>query len=316
MSEIKTKVDNSTIDKFFERHDQASRESLQEIGHGEISQAYFFEEQGATKVLRINAHTDKGFKKDQYAYENFSGPNIPIPKIEEIGEISEGVYYAVSEKSPGKTLVTMSHEEYLQIVPSLMQTLDEIHHLQPIGEGFGSIQPDGNAPHATWKDFLKHHRPEGDWLEKLKTIDFFDADLIQAGWHKAEQMHKYLPDNVRQVIHSDYGFDNALGEGNQITGVIDWNDCKYGDPLVDVARLDLWQSMYGPERQINFAELFKQRYTADNRLPENYDERILCYKIISCVGGMTFFAEANLPVKYAATQTVLQNLLTQANQVT
>jgi len=316
MSEIKTKVDDSTIDKFFERHDQASRESLQEIGHGEISQAYFFEEQGTTKVLRINQHTDNGFKKDQFAYEHFSGPNIPIPKIEEIGELSEGLYYAVSEKSPGKTLVTMSQEEYTQIVPAIIQTLDDIHHLQPAGEGFGSIQTDGSAPYTTWKDFLKHHRPEGDWLQKLQNIDFFDTDIVQSSWDKVEQMHQYLPDNVRQVIHCDYGFDNALGEGDKITGVIDWNDSKYGDPLYDVARLDLFQSMVKPQWNINFTEQFKQLYIKENRLPENFDERILCYKITTCLGSMAFYAESNQPNKYSATATILQNLLTQANQLT
>jgi aminoglycoside phosphotransferase (APT) family kinase protein len=47
------------------------------------------------------------------------------------------------------------------------------------------------------------------------------------------------------VLHGDYWPGNVLWRGDQLTGIIDWEDAAFGDPLADlaIARLEIaWQS--------------------------------------------------------------------------
>jgi aminoglycoside phosphotransferase (APT) family kinase protein len=47
------------------------------------------------------------------------------------------------------------------------------------------------------------------------------------------------------VLHGDYWPGNVLWRGGQLTGIIDWEDAAFGDPLADlaIARLEIaWQS--------------------------------------------------------------------------
>lgn len=54
MSTYKTKVDAATLDAFFAEHTAIDPSAIETIDNGEGSQAFFFEEQGIPKVLRIN----------------------------------------------------------------------------------------------------------------------------------------------------------------------------------------------------------------------------------------------------------------------
>ncbi|MGO4831689.1 phosphotransferase family protein, partial [Rhizobiaceae sp. 2RAB30] len=51
----------------------------------------------------------------------------------------------------------------------------------------------------------------------------------------------HCPEEWR-LIHGDFGSNNVLTDGRCITGVIDWSEAMYGDPLYDVANILSWRS--------------------------------------------------------------------------
>src|SRR5207249_1974221 len=127
---------------------------------GELSRAFAFDAGGERYVVRFNAR-GAGFAKDRLAHERFAAPDLPIPRVHEIGHYGD-LNYCISERLRGTPTLYLS--------PDLLPRCPE----------------------------------------------------------------------ERQVVHGDYGYDNVLAEHGRVTGVLDWEALRYGDPLYDVAYLQLY----------------------------------------------------------------------------
>src|SRR4051812_18876546 len=124
MSTAKTKVSKKLVEDFLAKRG-VDPNSLQIITGGELSQAFYFIDKAATKVLRVNnSRLLEGFLKDQFAFEHFSVRNLPIPEIEEIGELAEGMHYAISKRAPGETLDKFSRAEIDKLMPEIFASLE------------------------------------------------------------------------------------------------------------------------------------------------------------------------------------------------
>lgn len=294
MSTYKTKVKSDDLGVFARKHD-ISVADLIPIADGEVSQAYFFEIKGQSKVLRINTHTDEGFKKDKFAYEHFSNANIPIPKIEEIGQLPGGSFYAVSERLPGVTLDKLTGDQFQAALPSVVQTMEAIHQTEPISPGFGWIKLDGNGKYNSWHEALDGSQA-GEEDDNLDSINFFERDIYNSARAKIKEYYKFCPKYIRNLIHTDYGFNNTLCKNGQITGVLDWDGVSYGDPLYDVAWLDFWASAFNWKMDV--VAKIKQYYIDQDALTKDFEERIICYKMIIAANCMSFFAMSRQEDKY------------------
>src|SRR4051812_37112751 len=103
MSTAKTRVDEKVINEFLAGRG-IPRSSVELIADGELSQAMFYEDRTGQKVLRLNSRSQEGFAKDKFAAEHFASEKVPIPRVEEIGVLAGGVYFAISERSAGRNL--------------------------------------------------------------------------------------------------------------------------------------------------------------------------------------------------------------------
>jgi aminoglycoside phosphotransferase (APT) family kinase protein len=77
-------------------------------------------------------------------------------------------------------------------------------------------------------------------------------EALQANWPPPQ-------DTRAVVLHGDYWPGNVLWRGGRLTGIIDWEDAAFGDPLADlaIARLEIaWQS--GPAAM----DMFTREYRA------------------------------------------------------
>lgn len=272
-----------------------SKAGLAPIADGEVSQAYFFESKGQSKVLRINIHTDEGFKKDQFAYEHFSSADIPIPKVEAIGQLPGGLFYAVSERLPGITLEKLTGEQFKAALPAVIQTMEAIHQTEPITPGFGWIKLDGNGKYDSWHEALDGSQA-GEEDDSLDSVKFFERDIYNSVRIKIKEYYRFCPKHIRKLIHTDYGFGNTLFANGQVTGVLDWDGVAYGDPLYDVAWLDFWTGAFS--WKVNVAATIQQLYVDQDRLPRDFEERIVCYKMIIAANCMSFFAKSDQEDKY------------------
>lgn len=298
MSTYKTKLESEAIDSFVHEHFGADATDIQMIADGEASQAGIVETEHGAKVVRFSKHTDEGYQKDKFAYEHFRSSLVPIPEVEEIGTLPGGMYYAISERAPGVTLDKLQVDKLQATLPSMIATMEAIHQTSPVGMGFGSVQLDGNGESSSWHEALDRMQVSDD-DDRLDAIPMFERDVYDRFRAKIKEYYEYCPDDIRQLVHRDFGYNNTLAENGQITGVIDWDNVAYGDPLYDVAWQDFWAPAFSWGKDVDIVGAIKQHYIdKDGKLPEHFQERLDCYKMIIGANCLNFFAKSGQQDSY------------------
>src|SRR5438128_10977498 len=91
--------DNAAVKAFLAERFKGRVQALERFSHGEWSRAFTFRRDGGEYVARFSA-TDEDFLKDRRATAH-AGPNLPMPKIVDIGKALGG-FYAISERAAGE----------------------------------------------------------------------------------------------------------------------------------------------------------------------------------------------------------------------
>jgi hygromycin-B 4-O-kinase len=240
------------------------------ISGGKDSQAYRFSSEDRDFVFRLNSRLE-GFEKDKFVFERFAKPRLPIPEIFQIGQF-EDHFYCVSEGLPGQTLEDVDSEHISRLLSPARDVWHAIAEFDISGiSGYGLFDSKGTTTFSTWRGFLvgildtSQHlwhsvRPYtngeavGDWGDTLYRLTAFCGE-------------------ERGLVHGDFGSNNVLADGEQITGVVDWSEGLIGDPLYDVANIFFWRTWLPcMEQQARFFE------SHPLSLP-NWKERVLCYQL-------------------------------------
>ncbi len=74
------------------------------------------------------------------------------------------------------------------------------------------------------------------------------------------------------LVHNDIADWNTVVEGDQVTGILDWDECFSGDPVFDFATTSLF---YTDDQM----EILKSGYQQISKLPTNYEEKFTLYLI-------------------------------------
>jgi len=174
-------------------------------------------------------------------------------------------------------------------MPEIISTVDAIHSITPLGEGYGNWDLDGKGKSPSWRKMFEDDLHQDG--EETTAAKFYNTAFTNNLRSEIEGMLDILPEE-RKLIHWDYGFNNTLSDGRKITGVIDWEHSAYGDPLHDVAWLDFWEDKQG------YGAAFKKFYRDQGRDMPHFDERLVCYKLLIGLGSLGFYAHSRQEEKY------------------
>jgi aminoglycoside phosphotransferase (APT) family kinase protein len=125
-----------------------------------------------------------------------------------------------------KELVSLGTERTTKIADALVDTLVDLHAVDPAAVGLGDFgRPEGFLERQLrrWKKQL-----DGSRSRDLPGIDELHDRLVAA-----------LPVSPEPtIVHGDYRLDNVLVDADdRITAVLDWEMSTLGDPLTDLALL-------------------------------------------------------------------------------
>jgi hygromycin-B 4-O-kinase len=254
---------------------------LEILKPGAWSAAFAFEADGAHYVIRFSHHRDD-FERDAFA-ARFAAPCVPVPTVTHLGE-HDGIAYAVSERATGAFIDTLSGEEFRQVLPSLLETLNALRIADLAGtHGFGGWDSDGNGTHASWREFLLDalvDRPGergGGWRPRLEQsatgAAAFDRDILVL-----ERLLAAMPE-TRHVLHSDLINYNCFVHDRRISGIIDWGCALYGDFVYEVAWFTFWWPWYPQWSGIDLAQEALAFYRDAGADVEGFSERLTCYEL-------------------------------------
>lgn len=290
-SKLKTKVDADIVLSFLRNNFAADAASLTPIAEGEISHAFSFSSERGGFVIRVLSEANHlkfhTFEKDLYASEHFSRWGIPVPRTHELGPLTDGFFYSITEKAAGRTLDHFTKPEIRRMMPELIRVLDAIHAVEIGDTLFGNWGMHGESTEASWQDFLRIRWEDfRAHEEKQDGPTLLEPDVVGILRARYGELIDYCG-NVRQLVHGDYGFNNVLADGRKITAVIDWQESKYGDFLFDVAWLSFWDT------DIDYAEIFRNHYHDRNIAVPNFCERLLCYQLNIGLGALRAYSNSN-----------------------
>lgn len=310
MSYSKPTIDTDAILTLLRQQFADDITRLESIQSGHVAQTYSFAVREKDFIIRFNTSSE-AFEKDAYAYNNFSTADIPIPRIVNIGAIN-GLYYAISKKLPGTMVNYMTDAEFRKVIPSLMEVLDHIHHVDVRDQqNYGYMNARGVGQHTSWHEHITSIIEEdpADFFGRWHTLfqdSFLEKSVFDTIYQKMIDLLDYCPEE-RYLLHGDYGFDNVLAYEGKVTAVLDWALSQYGDFLYDVAYLNYFAFQY------NFQEYFRQFYASKGVSVPYYNERMRCYTCYIGLSAMRFFASMQLEREYVWARTRVLSLVTDSS---
>lgn len=283
---------------------------LEPLAGGGVSQAYGLLHNGEALVLRVSAGGG-GYLKDRFAATHFVASGLPIPPILAVGQSEAGLHYALSRRAPGQPLSAWPPAEQHALAPAVLATLARIHAL-PIEatSGYGPWDEQGNGLWPSWSAFLcSITNPEQPGIYANWTALFADGRLDRDGWETiAAALVQLSADSPapRALVHGDVGFDNIIADPSGITGVIDWANALYGDPLFDIAWLSFWPS------PVDWLALWQAQPGVV--WDAQAERRVLCCWCYVALDGMRFFAVSGQPESGAWTCGQMRDHLEEARR--
>ncbi len=263
---------------------------IKQLGEGVWSYAYLFEHEGVNKVIRWGDIPDN-FERDAFAAK-YSNPDLPIPKIFEIGQ-SNGKFYAISAFAAGSFLEQLPSEEILDAIPSLLKMMRSLRaiDISSATKGYGFFDQQGNGSHKSWSQFLLDDKNESKgslihgWKEILQASKM-GTTAYDKLWNQFRSLIEFCPEDKR-LVHSDTVNRNVLVNDGKITAVLDWGSAFLGDPLYDIAWIKFCEPWSPHFKSVHVVETILDDYRSDpNVNNEHVDERLQCYMLNIAAGSI------------------------------
>lgn len=160
--------------------------------------------------------------------------HVPVPKVLAAcdDETVFGFPFYVMERLRGIILrqdlpagLTLTPEAATRLCSAALNTLVDLHALDVSTTGLDSLGRGAGYCRRQVEGWSKR-------FEKARTPDAADFTAVMA-WLAAR-----IPEDVRTcIIHNDFRFDNLVLDPDRvdhIIGVLDWEMCTLGDPLMDL----------------------------------------------------------------------------------
>lgn len=262
-------VSSGEATTFLTDHYEGAVTEVVALTGGAWSRAFGFRLDDQSLVVRFGAWIED-FEADREAM-SFAGPDLPVPRVLEIGEAFTG-FYAISERRFGVFLEELEPAALRRVLPALLRTLDALRALP--------AQADGR-----WHDYLREvlvDRPGGrvsGWREKLTRSEDAESTFIE-GRKVMEPLLDSCPE-LGHVLHLDLINRNVLADPEQgrIEAVFDWGCMTRGDFVYEIAWLHFWSPWYPGLTAVDWRAAALDHYRQTGVHVDDFDLRLRCYEL-------------------------------------
>lgn len=276
---------------------KSSIKSIEKIVEGEVNEVYDVLTQDNKKVIvRISRRKAPSFETEQKYVNKVRKLGVPAPNILLVKRVSENLTFCVEEKIDGKTFRdienSISKPEKRKIILLAGNILSKIHSIKV--DKFGTLSHDS---YSSWTKVIREveRNPKNPLQYKDESVNQKNVD----------RGIKIILDNlplfeikIPQLLHSDYGTKHWLVNKGQITGILDFEGVKGGDPLYDFGWVDFFQ---GDNVDI---KLLLEGYENRDNIKDNFDFKIKLYKLVLSLRILEYYiSEENIGgIQHCVTQ--------------
>ena len=245
---------------------------------------------GTKIVIRIHPHFVKNgyFWAEKVATSEAKRMGVPTFDTYFIDDSQTKFSFAfmIMEALPGKTLQeftrtgSMEHEK--KLIKETGKYVALIHQVHPKGFGFFDNQKaklDGilQGQYEQFKDHIYAALDEDlSFLIEYHVLTKDQSLMIQRIFDKNQPL---MNCKKPSLIHNDIADWNLLSDGKHITGIIDWDECFAGDPVMDFSAYSLF---FGEPRM----SWFKEGYEEISKLPKQFEEKFQLFKLRYLISKM------------------------------
>lgn len=191
-----------------------------------------------------------------------------VPEIVDSGTI-EGKEYIVMRKIPGKKLSEQwnlfSDEQQERFIVQIVEQLKLIHSIS-----FDQYSPQRPLEFPTWKDTMIHYT-DFSMLDRVELDTETEETVGVLKSHFDKHIEKLNETDTSVLVHNDLHFENMLFEGDNITGIFDFDFARQAPKDYELWHLiDFFHTpIYFVEEKLE--EIWKKyEYTNELTLFEKY----------------------------------------------
>jgi Ser/Thr protein kinase RdoA (MazF antagonist) len=200
-------------------------------------------------------------------------------------ESGDDFAFQVIEKLSGtaiKKWLEQHPDDEAKLLPQIGKMMARLHQIQVDGFGAFDNQKAKSGElvglHKTFGEAVRAGLPFN--LDVLTKENILTAEQARAVTTLFNDTNPLL--NVQQAIlvHNDFADWNLLTNGEDVTGILDWDECVGGDPASDIA---CWSTFFDPARMKGFLN----GYWEIAEKPADFDERFELLRLRYVVSKMT-----------------------------
>ncbi len=234
---------------FLAQHSDATPSDLEPLTGGAWSSAWAYRAGEEELVIRFGPERS-WYETDRMAMA-FSGPELPVPQVREVGTTPTGQAYAISVRHHGQFLEDTPVELEDAVAPTLTRLLVALQRV-PAPPGTPVMWHPAGTPVPSWREFVlaklvddPGNRAHG-WSAAL-AADPKLAALSTAVCDRVRTLIEACPER-RDLIHGDLLHGNVLvsPDRRRVHAVISWKCSVRGDFLYDAAWCSVWAPVFYP----------------------------------------------------------------------
>jgi aminoglycoside phosphotransferase (APT) family kinase protein len=246
-------------------------------------------------IVRINRDSgaESRFQSERWAMDQAAKADVPVPRVllvqsRELEGKPMGI--SVEERLPGVPLDEFakhaSREELAEILERAGTLLSRIHSVRT--KGFGEIDEQGRGEHVSIAGIFSEENLSERVLLAAAEAASLDLSIVKRARHILDEFVKSYAPVAPHLLHGDFAPKHLLIKEGKITGIIDFENARGGDPVQEFAN---WQFFFENRYPI---ESLKEGYSDKSVFGGDFERRFLLWRLLIGLSSLSYYvAEGN-----------------------
>ncbi|KKU80121.1 MAG: Aminoglycoside phosphotransferase [Candidatus Amesbacteria bacterium GW2011_GWA2_47_70] len=260
---------------------------------GEVNEVYDVVTEDRRKVIiRISRSEHPRFEAEKKAIGLARQAGVPAPEVLLVDRVStdgSDLTFSIERKMDGVALQSLGGEfdryKLKVVIGEAGRVLAKLHGVMV--SSFGGLDRGEKDTYKSWSEFIyRVERKRGRIIEAGEKVGVDMAQIDTA--LKTLRGNEELYSNVRpHLLHGDFSIKHFMIKDDHLVGIIDFENCKGGDPVYDFAWFDYF---FGKDIPL---EWLKKGYAVPEVFGNNFDRKLLLYRLHLGLGFIDYYEEQN-----------------------